>query len=134
VGHRARQRRRYPHISCDAHYTLFIPYIAQEILTRLGKSHVVFGGRESCCGLRQMNTGYPDLEQQNAKLAQLSCSRVRLQLLVSVCPDCDEVFEKFRLPTTRASGACWKRTRPALVRELTPSAARASSPLRRRAS
>lgn len=108
------------HISCNAHYTLFIPYIAQEILKRLGKSHVVFGGPESCCGSRQFNMGNPDLEAQNAKLAQLSFSRVKPQLLVSVCPDCDEVFEKFRLPTTGYEIANFSALLPRFLDELRP--------------
>jgi len=84
------------HISCNAHFTLFIPYIAQEILRKLGKSFVVFGGPESCCGSIQFNMGDPDLEEMNAKLALLMFNRTKPQLLVSICPDCDEVFEKFR--------------------------------------
>jgi hypothetical protein len=84
------------HISCNAHFTLFIPYIAQEVLKKLGKSFVVFGGPESCCGSIQFNMGDPDLEEMNAKLALMMFNRTKPQLLVSVCPDCDEVFEKFR--------------------------------------
>jgi Fe-S oxidoreductase len=84
------------HISCNAHFTLFIPYIAQEALKLIGKNHVVFGGPESCCGSIQFNMGDPDLEEMNAKLALMMFNRVKPQLLVSVCPDCDEVFEKFR--------------------------------------
>lgn len=108
------------HISCNAHYTLFIPYLAQEILKRLGKSFVVFGGPESCCGSRQFNMGDPDLEEQNAKLAQLSFARVKPQLLVSVCPDCDEVFEKFRLPSTRYEIANFSALLPRYLEELKP--------------
>ncbi|MDO9437906.1 heterodisulfide reductase-related iron-sulfur binding cluster [Hydrogenophaga sp.] len=84
------------HISCNAHYTLFIPYIAQEILKKIDKSFVVFGGPESCCGSIQFNMGDPDLEEMNARLALMMFNRVKPQLLVSVCPDCDEVFDKFR--------------------------------------
>lgn len=88
------------HISCNAHYTLFIPYIAQEIMKKLGEDYIVFGGPESCCGSIQYNMGDHDLEPQNAKIALLAFNRVKPSLLVSVCPDCDEVFEKYRLPQT----------------------------------
>ena len=84
------------HISCNAHYTLFIPYIAQEVLKLLGKSYVVVGGPENCCGSIQFNMGDGDLEEVNAKLALMMINRAKPQLLVSVCPDCDVVFDKFR--------------------------------------
>lgn len=89
------------HISCNAHYTLFIPFIAQEVLRLLGKRFVVLGGPENCCGSIQFNMGDHDLEAENATKALLAINRLKPQLLVSVCPDCDEVFEKFRVPTTR---------------------------------
>jgi hypothetical protein len=89
------------HISCNAHFTLFIPYIAQEILRKLGKEFMVFGGPEGCCGSIQFNMGDVDLEEENARKALMGFNRVKPQLLVSVCPDCDEVFEKFRQPSTR---------------------------------
>jgi hypothetical protein len=89
------------HISCNAHLTLFIPFIAQEALRRLGKDFVVLGGPENCCGFMQVTMGDADLEPEAARKALLGFNRASPQLLVSVCPDCDEVFEKFRLPTTR---------------------------------
>lgn len=89
------------HISCNAHYTLFIPYIAQEVLRRLGKKFVVFGGPESCCGFMQVHVGDPDLEEETARKALLGFNRVHPQLLVSVCPDCDEAFGKYRLGNMR---------------------------------
>ena len=89
------------HISCNAHLTLFIPYIAQEVLRRLGKDFVILGGAENCCGFMQVTMGDPDLEPETARKALLGVNRASPQMLVSVCPDCDEVFEKFRLPGMR---------------------------------
>jgi hypothetical protein len=88
------------HISCNAHLTLFIPFIAQEVLRRLGKDFVLLGGAENCCGFMQVTMGDADLEPEAARKALLGFNRASPQLLVSVCPDCDEVFEKFRLPVT----------------------------------
>ena len=89
------------HISCNAHYTLFIPYIAQEVLRRLGKKFIVFGGPESCCGFMQVHVGDADLEEETARKTLLGFNRTHPQLLVSVCPDCDEAFEKYRLSNMR---------------------------------
>ena len=108
------------HISCNAHFTLFIPYIAQEILKKLNKKFIVFGGPESCCGSIQFNMGDHDLEAKNAKIALLAFNRVKPSLLVSVCPDCDEVFEKFRLPQTRFEIANLSELLPRYLEELKP--------------
>jgi Fe-S oxidoreductase len=108
------------HISCNANYTLFIPYIAQEILKKLDKSFVVFGGTESCCGSIQHNRGEYDLEEQNALLALRAFGRVKPQLLVSVCPDCDEIFDKFRPPATRFEIANISGLLPRFLEELKP--------------
>jgi hypothetical protein len=89
------------HISCNAHYTLFIPYIAQEVLRKLGKKFVVFGGPESCCGFMQVHMGDLDLEEETARKTLLGFNRVHPRLLVSVCPDCDEAFDKYRMSTMR---------------------------------
>ena len=45
------------HISCNAHMTLFIPYIGAKVLDKLGLDYVIMGGPESCCGSIHKNLG-----------------------------------------------------------------------------
>jgi hypothetical protein len=94
------QAREVPlilHISCNAHYTIFVPYLAEQILKRLGVPFVIMGGPESCCGSIHMNLGDPDLEVEAATKAQLHFRRAKPKTVLSFCPDCDEMFEKHRL-------------------------------------
>lgn len=95
---RARQVPLIIHLSCNAHYTTFIPYIAQEVLKRLGLEFIILGGPESCCGSIHKNLGDVDLEQEVATKAQLGFRRASPRKVLSICPDCDDVFAQFPLP------------------------------------
>lgn len=86
------------HISCNAHYTIFVPYLAQQILQVLGLKFVILGGPESCCGSIHKNLGDADLEPEVATRTLLHFKRAQPKTVLSFCPDCDEVFEQYRLP------------------------------------
>jgi heterodisulfide reductase subunit D len=85
------------HISCNAHFTTFIAYIAQEILKKLGLEFAVVGGPENCCGSIQKNIGDTDLEADVATKAQLGFNRAKPRKVLSICPDCDDVFSEYPL-------------------------------------
>lgn len=85
------------HISCNAHFTTFIAYIAGEILKRLDLEFVAVGGPENCCGSIQKNMGDPDLEADVATKAQLGFNRAKPRKVLSICPDCDDVFAEYPL-------------------------------------
>jgi hypothetical protein len=94
---RARHVPLILHLSCNAHYTAFIPYIAQQILKQLGLEFIILGGPENCCGALHTHLGDGDLEEEIATKALLGFRRSSPKTVVSICPDCDEVFEKHRL-------------------------------------
>ena len=94
---RARHVPLIIHISCNAHYTTFIAYIAQEILKRLQLEFVTLGGPENCCGSIQKNLGDGDLQEEVATKALLGFNRARPRKVLSICPDCDDVFEQYPL-------------------------------------
>jgi len=86
------------HISCNAHYTIFVPYLAEQILHALGMKFLIMGGPESCCGSIHKNLGDVDLEGEVATKTLLHFKRAKPKTVLSFCPDCDEVFEKHKLP------------------------------------
>lgn len=94
---RARHVPLILHLSCNAHYTAFIPYIAQQILKQLGLDFIILGGPENCCGALHTHLGDGDLEEEIATKALLGFRRARPKRVLSICPDCDEVFAKHRL-------------------------------------
>src|SRR5688572_21768376 len=96
---RARHVPLLIHISCNAHFTTFIAYIAQEILKKLDLEFAVVGGPENCCGSIQKNMGDPDLEADVATKAQLGFNRAKPRKVLSICPDCDDVFAEYPLKT-----------------------------------
>jgi heterodisulfide reductase subunit D len=85
------------HISCNAHYTTFIPYIGQEVLKRLGLDSVILGGPENCCGSIHKNLGDGDLQEEVATRALLGFRRANPKKVLSICPDCDDVFAQYPL-------------------------------------
>ncbi len=86
------------HISCNAHATLFVVDIARKVLEKLGLDFIIMGGPESCCGSIHKNLGDADLEPEVATKTLLHFKRAQPKTVLSFCPDCDEVFEKYRLP------------------------------------
>lgn len=84
------------HLSCMAHYTPHIPFLAQRILQRLGRSCPTLGGPESCCGTLHEHFGDPDLGRQAAYAGLSGFNRARPGIVVSICPDCDESFNRFK--------------------------------------
>ncbi|MGE3149336.1 MAG: heterodisulfide reductase-related iron-sulfur binding cluster [Pseudorhodoplanes sp.] len=80
------------HLSCMAHYTPQIPYLAKQILKRLGHDCLIVGGPDNCCGELHKVLGDHDLEKQAAKIAMFGFRRVRPRTVLSICPDCDDVF------------------------------------------
>jgi Fe-S oxidoreductase len=85
------------HISCNAHFTIFVPYLAEQILKRLGVEFLIMGGPENCCGSIHKNLGDVDLEGEVATKTLLHFKRAKPKTVLSFCPDCDEVFEKYKL-------------------------------------
>lgn len=85
------------HISCNAHMTLFIPYIGAKVLDKLGLEYVIMGGPESCCGSIHKNLGDGDLQEEVATKALLGFRRAQPKTVLSICPDCDDVFAQYPL-------------------------------------
>lgn len=83
------------HLSCLAHFTPHLAYLAQQILARVGVNAPVIGGPESCCGRLAQHLGHPELEEQNANVAVGKFQRAKTKTVLSVCPDCDETFNQF---------------------------------------
>lgn len=83
------------HLSCMAHYTPHIPYIAQRILERTGVDCPMLGGPESCCGTLHLHFGDPDLGRHAANAGIAGFRRAKPTTVVSICPDCDEQFNSF---------------------------------------
>lgn len=80
------------HLSCMAHYTPHIPLLAQQILAKLGLDALIVGGPENCCGELHKHFKDHDLEKQTAKIVMNGFRRAKSRKVVSICPDCDEVF------------------------------------------
>jgi len=80
------------HLSCMAHYTPHIPLLAQRILQKLGLDALIVGGPENCCGELHKHFKDHDLEKQTAKFVMSGFRRAKPRKVVSICPDCDEVF------------------------------------------
>jgi Fe-S oxidoreductase len=80
------------HLSCMAHYTPHVPLLAQKILAKAGKQALILGGPESCCGELHKHFEDHDLEQQMAKVVMLAFRRAKPRKVVSICPDCTDVF------------------------------------------
>mgnify|MGYP001560859624 CR=1 FL=1 len=85
------------HISCNVHYTLFIPYIAQQILKLLNLEFITLGGPENCCGGIHQHIGPPDLEHEVATKSLLVFRRAQPKIVLSGCPQCDEGFGKHQV-------------------------------------
>ncbi len=86
------------HISCNAILTSFIAYIAQQILQQLQLDFVILGGPENCCGSIHKNLGDSDLQEEVATKSLLGFRRAHPKTVLSICPDCDHVFAKYRIP------------------------------------
>lgn len=86
------------HLSCMAHFTPHIPLLAQRILQKIGLDCLIVGGPENCCGAIHAHFGDEDMGQRVAKIAQISFKKVRPQKVLSICPDCDEIFDKYAAP------------------------------------
>jgi Fe-S oxidoreductase len=80
------------HLSCMANYTPHVPLLAQRILEKVGLHALVVGGPENCCGELHKHFKDHDLEKQTAKIVMQGFRRARPRKVVSICPDCDEVF------------------------------------------
>lgn len=88
------------HLSCLAHYTPHIPYIAQKILAKLGIECPILGGPENCCGAIHRHLGDPKFSATTARIGIAGFRRVRPTTVLSVCPDCDEAFGE-RMPKNK---------------------------------
>jgi hypothetical protein len=84
------------HLSCNAHFTVFIPYLIQQILRKVGLETLVLGGPENCCGNPQIMFGDLDLEPKVAMAALRGFERLKPQTVLSICPDCDDNFNKHK--------------------------------------
>jgi Fe-S oxidoreductase len=85
------------HLSCMAHYTPHIPLLAQRILEKIGLSVLIVGGPENCCGELHKHFQDTDLEIQTAKTAMFGFRRAKPVKVLSICPDCDELFRKHQV-------------------------------------
>lgn len=80
------------HLSCMAHYTPHVPFIAQRILEKMGIPCPILGGPENCCGTIHEHLGDPALAKQAARIGIAGFRRAKPVTVLSVCPDCDEAF------------------------------------------
>jgi Fe-S oxidoreductase len=80
------------HLSCNAWYTPHIPFLAQQILKRIGVDCPILGGPEVCCGHLHRHFGDASLELQTAKAGLADIRRARPTTVMSICPDCDDSF------------------------------------------
>lgn len=80
------------HLSCMAHYTPQIPHLAKQILQKIGVDCLIVGGPENCCGELHKHFKDTELETQVAKIVMFAFRRAKPRKVVSICPDCDEVF------------------------------------------
>lgn len=82
------------HLSCLAHYTPHVPFIAQRIMEKLGIPCPILGGPENCCGAIHQHLGDAVLSQRTARTGITGFLRAKPLTILSVCPDCDETFGK----------------------------------------
>jgi len=92
IPENAPQSQLIVHLSCMAHYTPHIPLLAQKILQKIGLDCLIVGGPENCCGELHKHFKDHDLERQMARAAMSGFRRAKPHTVVSICPDCDEVF------------------------------------------
>ncbi|MER1967531.1 heterodisulfide reductase-related iron-sulfur binding cluster [Castellaniella sp. GW247-6E4] len=85
------------HLSCMATYTPSIPLLAQKLLNLIGKSNLIMGGPDNCCGELHRLAQRPDLEKQTAKVSMHEFGRSKPVRVVSICPDCVQVFLSSRV-------------------------------------
>lgn len=88
------------HLSCMAHYTPHIPYLAQKIMQKIGLDCPILGGPENCCGALHHHLGDDKFAAQTAKIGIAGFRRARPTTVLSICPDCDEAFGRF-MPAER---------------------------------
>lgn len=86
------------HISCQVHNVPHIPYLAQQILRRLGVEFSTLGGPENCCGAYHWHFGDKDLEQQIAKISLNGFQRASARRVLSLCPSCNDSFGRHFTP------------------------------------
>jgi Fe-S oxidoreductase len=88
------------HLSCMAHYTPHIPYLAQKIMQKIGLDCPILGGPENCCGALHHHLGDDKFAAQTAQIGIAGFKRARPTTVLSICPDCDETFARF-MPAER---------------------------------
>lgn len=82
------------HLSCMAHTTPHVAYIAQQALNKLGIECPIVGGPENCCGSYHWHFGDTKMATQSATIAAKNFRRARPTTVLSICPSCDESFAK----------------------------------------
>lgn len=82
------------HLSCMAHYTPHIPLLAQLIMEKIGLPCPILGGPENCCGAVHYHLGESRLGERVARVGLAGFRRANRKTVLSVCPDCDEIFAK----------------------------------------
>lgn len=80
------------HLSCMAHYTPHVPYLAQKIMARMGLDCPILGGPENCCGTLHKHLGDGGFAEQTARIGIVGFRRAKPLTVLSICPDCDEAF------------------------------------------
>lgn len=80
------------HLSCMAHYTPHIPQLARDILQEIGLDCIIVGGPENCCGELHKHFRDTDLEKKTARIAMAGFARAKPHTVLSICPDCDQMF------------------------------------------
>ncbi len=116
------------HQSCNAAFTPFIADVAQQALALVGRQVPVIGGSESCCGELHFHFGDDDLGEMAARKAQQGFRTARPRTVVSICPDCDYVFEQKALADRRYDNA----NISSLVVAMLPSLVPLMKPVRKR--
>jgi Fe-S oxidoreductase len=108
------------HQSCNAAFTPFIADVAQQAMALVGKTVPVIGGSESCCGELHFHFGDEDLGEIAARKAQQAFGIARAQTVVSICPDCDAIFEEKPISQRRYASANISSLIVAMLPLLTP--------------
>lgn len=88
------------HLSCMAHYTPHIPYLAQKIMTKMGIDCPILGGPENCCGTLHRHLADDTLAELTARIGIMGFRRAKPHTVLSICPDCDEMFAT-HMPRTK---------------------------------
>ncbi|GAA4334276.1 hypothetical protein GCM10023144_26370 [Pigmentiphaga soli] len=86
----------YLHLSCMAHLTPHIPYIAQAVLHRLDLPCPIVGGPEHCCGGYHHVFQDKKLEKKSAVITLNALRKASAATVLSICPSCDERFAEHR--------------------------------------